>query len=190
MIPSKTNRRNSGSPWGAWLLALVALALPLASCVLFVDAPPACPPVAIMDQAKRVTLYRPGPGRDLTDVAYQVGSQDLAYECDYDFDDIGNHVTVNVNILFVAERGPAAEQGRIEIPYFVAVTDPNRTILTKRRFLVTLEFEDHAVRGQKVEELAQIIPFPKDANGSDYKSFIGVQLTRGQLGDLRRANGG
>ncbi len=143
-----------------------------------------------MDQAKQVTLYRPGPGRDLTDVAYQVDIRDLAYECDYDFDNFDSRVTVNFNILFVAERGPAADQGQIEIPYFVAVTDPGRNILTKKRFSVTLEFEGNAVRAQKVEELAQRIPFPSDADGSDYKSFIGIQLTPGQLDDIRRAGGG
>ena len=108
--------RWSAVRWGVWSLALVALALPLASCGLFVDLPPPCPQVSIMDQAKQVTLYRPGLGRDLTDVAYQVDIRDLAYECDYDFNEIGNRVTVGLNILFVAERGPAAEQGRINIP--------------------------------------------------------------------------
>ncbi len=142
-----------------------------------------------MDQAKQVTLYRPGPGRDLTDVTYQVEIRDLAYECDYDFDDIGNRVTVGFNILFVAKRGPAAEQDQIEIPYFVAVADPDKNVLTKKQFFVTLEFEGNAVRAQKVEELVQIIPYPRDDDGSDYKSFIGVQLTSGQLEDIRRASG-
>jgi len=142
-----------------------------------------------MDQAKQVTLYRPGPGRDLTDVTYQVKISDLAYGCDYDFDDIGNRVTVGFNILFVAKRGPAAPNDQIEIPYFVAVVDPGKNILTKKQFFVILEFEGNTLRAQKVEELMQIIPYPKDDNGSDYKSFVGLQLTPGQLEDIRRASG-
>lgn len=171
------------------LLAFAALLLPLASCGLFEDPPLPCPLVSIMDQAKQVTFYRPGPGRDLTDITYHVGIRDLAYECDYDFDDMGNRVAVNFNVLFVAERGPAAEQGRVEIPYFVAMTDPGQNILTKKRFTAALEFEGNAVRAQKVEELAQLIPFPLHADGSEYKSFIGIQLTPGQLDDIRRAGG-
>jgi hypothetical protein len=174
----------------ARLLAIAALVLPLAACGLFDDPPPPCPLVSIMDQAKEVTNYRAGPGRDLTDVTYHVAIGDLAYECDYDFDDGRNSVTIAFNILLVAERGPAAEGGRIEVPYFVAVTDPERRILAKRQFSAILEFDGNAVRTQKVEELAQVIPFPHDADGSEYRSFIGLQLTREQLDEIRRADGG
>ena len=79
-----------------------------------------------MDQAKKVTLYRPGPGRDLTDVTFEIEMRDLAYECNYDFDDAGDSVRVNFNILFLARRGPAAENGRVEVPYFSAVTNASR----------------------------------------------------------------
>jgi len=144
-----------------------------------------------MDQAKRVTLYRPGAGRDLTDVTFEVAIRDIAFECDYDFDgDTGDSVEVRFNILFVAERGPAAEDSRIEVPYFAAVTNANRRILGKKKFTVALEFEGNAVRSQVVEELAHTIPFPPGADGSSYKSFIGLQLTPGQLKDLRRERGG
>jgi hypothetical protein len=172
------------------LLALSALSLLLSACGWFGDAPPPCPQVSIMDQAKRVTFYRSGSGRDLTDVTYEVEIRDIAFECDYDFDDAIDNVEVRLNILFVAQRGPAAEGGRVEIPYFSAVTDPNRRILAKRLFTVVLEFEGNAVRSQVVEELAQTIPFPPGADGSAYKSFVGLQLTPAQLEDLKRERGG
>ena len=143
-----------------------------------------------MDQAKKVTFYRPGPGRDLTDVAFEVEIRDIAYECDYDFDDAGNSVAINLNVLFVAQRGPAATEGRIEVPYFAAVTNAGRRILAKKLFNVVMEFEGNAVRSQVVEELAQTIPFPAGANGAAYRSFVGLQLTPGQIEDLRRERGG
>ena len=175
---------------GPTLLALTALSLLLSSCGLFSDPPPPCPQVSIMDQAKQVTFYRPGPGRDLTDVAFEVQIGDIAFECSYDFDDEGDSVAIDLNILFVAQRGPAAEQGRIEVPYFSAVTNAGRHILAKKLFTVVLEFEGNAVRTQVVEELAQTIPFPAGADASAYKSFVGLQLTPGQLEDLRRERGG
>ena len=143
-----------------------------------------------MDQAKKVTFYDQGPGRDLTDVALDVQIGDIAYECSYDFDDAGNSVTVGVNVLFLAQRGPAAEQNQMEVPYFVAVTKPNRHILAKKLFTLEMVFEDNAVRAQTVEELAQTIPFPVGVNGAAYKIFIGLQLTTKQLEDLRRERGG
>ena len=108
----------------------------------------------------------------------------------FDFDNAGNSVTVGVNVLFVAQRGPAAEQNRIEVPYFVAVTNSNRHILAKKLFTLEMVFEGNAVRAQTVEELAQTIPFPVGVNGAAYKTFIGLQLTTKQLEDLRRERGG
>ena len=142
-----------------------------------------------MGQAKKATFYRPGPGRDLTDVAYQVEMRDIAYECRYDFDDEGDSVAIELNILIIAERGPAAEQDRVEVPYFAAVTNAARHILAKELFTVVLEFPGNAVRAQMVEELAQTIPFPPGADVSAYRSFVGLQLTPGQLEDLRREGG-
>ncbi len=139
-----------------------------------------------MDQAKKVTFYLPGPGRDLTDVTFEVEMRDLAYECNYDFDDAGNSVRVNFNVLFIARRGPAAEDGRVEVPYFSAVTNASRHILTKRLFTVVLEFEDNDVRSQVVEELTQTIPFSAGVYVSEYHSFVGLQLTPEQLEESKR----
>jgi hypothetical protein len=168
------------------VLALAAVSLVLASCNLFGSAPPPCPQVAIMDQAKKVTFYRPGPGRDLTDVTFEVAIRDLAYECSYDFDDDGNSVTVNYNVLFVARRGPAAAADQVEVPYFSAVTNAARQILAKEQFTATLQFSGNEVRTQSVQELTQTIPFSPGVNIWDYHSFIGLQLTLAQLEESKR----
>ena len=140
-----------------------------------------------MDQAKKITLYRPGPGRDLTDVTYEVEMRDLAYECDYNFDEAGDSVRVNFNVLFLARRGPAAESDRVEVPYFSAVTNPARHILAKEQFSVVLKFEGNDVRSQVVEELTQNIPFPAGTDASEYHSFVGLQLTPQQLQESKRS---
>jgi hypothetical protein len=174
--------QNTGAP----LAAMTALSLLLASCGWFDDPPPPCPRVAIMDQAKKVTFYRPGPGRDLTDVTYEVEIRDLAYECSYDYDDEGDSVAVDFNILFLARRGPAAESNQVAVRYFSAVANAARHILAKQLFTVVLEFPGNAVRTQSVEELAQIIPFPPGADASLYHSFVGLQLTPAQLKHMKR----
>lgn len=139
-----------------------------------------------MDQAKKATFYRPGPGRDLTDVTYEVEIRDLAYECSYDFDESGDSVKVNFNILFAARRGPAAENNQVAVPYFSAVTNAARHILAKKQFTATLTFLENNLRTQFVEELTQTIPFLVGADASEYLSFIGLQLTPAQLEELRR----
>ena len=72
------------------LLAL-ALAAPIAlsGCAGFTEAltkkkPPPCPPIYILSDASHITKYRPGTGRDLTDVDME--AEIIAYkgQCSYD----------------------------------------------------------------------------------------------------------
>ena len=170
------------------VLALAVVSLALASCNLFGSTPPSCPQVAILDQAKKVTFYRPGPGRDLTDVTFEVAIRDLAYECSYDFSDDGNSVTVNYNVLFVARRGPAAAADQVEVAYFSAVTNMARKILAKEQFTATLQYSGNEVIAQSVQKLTQTIPFSHGANIWDYHSFIGLQLTTAQWEESKRAS--
>jgi hypothetical protein len=176
---------------GIVLLGLLAGAAGLlAGCGLFEDEPPPCPRVAILDQAKMLTLYQEGAGRDLTDVTFEAGLADVSNVCEYDFDeDEGNQVTVQFILLVIATRGPAATTETVEVPYFVAIADPMRRVLAKRVFTAVLDFPDNNVRAQKVEEIEQIIPIAPQFAGPDYLVFVGLQFTREQLEELREKSG-
>lgn len=176
---------------GSVLVALLAgAAALLAGCGLFEDEQPPCPRVAILDQAKVVTLYQEGVGRDLTDVTFEAGLAGVSGVCDYDFDDEdGDKVTVQFVLLVTATRGPAATADTVEVPYFVVIADPMRNVLAKRVFTAALDFPDHNVRAQKLEELEQIIPIAPQFVGRDYQVFVGLQFTREQLDESRARSG-
>lgn len=170
-------------------LALSGL-LTLGACGLFEDPPPPCPRIAILGQANKLTLYRDGPGRDLTDVTFEVEVRDVAWACEYDFDDEeGDSVLMEYNVLISATKGPAADSNEVEVPYFVVIADPTQRITAKEIFNVKLEFEKNTVRAQAVEELRQTIPIAREFIGTDYDTFIGLQFTREQLQDQRRERG-
>jgi hypothetical protein len=146
-----------------------------------------CPRVVIFEQAKALTLYRPGPGRDLTDVTYDLRITNLQGDCGYEFDDEASDVVdIAYLVMIEARRGPAGDADSITVPYFIAVTDPERNVIAKEVFNVTLTFEANAQRAQFADEIQQKIPIAKDALGTEYETFVGFQFSREQLEDTRR----
>ncbi|NQV45742.1 MAG: hypothetical protein HQ501_12595, partial [Rhodospirillales bacterium] len=81
--------------------------------------PPPCPSVSILGNAERVTQFRTGPGRDLTDITVEARIDDFIARCIYDVDeDTGvGQVHVELSLGVTAARGAANEKGFAEIPY-------------------------------------------------------------------------
>lgn len=178
--------KHSSARLVAALLSVAALAT-LGGCgILFSEPVPPCPRVAILDQAQSTTIYRDGPGRDLTDVAYEVALLDVIGVCDYDIDDDESTVTLEYSLMFQATRGPAASDDTVEVPYFVALAGPDKQILAKEVFTVGLRFPEFAVRVVTTEQIYQEIPLRSGRDASLHDTFVGFQLTRAQLEDMRR----
>jgi len=161
------------------------LMLFLAGCSLFVSTPqPACPRVVLVDEAREVTLYRDGPGRDLTDVRYQGAIAGFSSKCEYDLEE--GRVDVDLDLQLAFSRGPAAREGDGRFDYFVAITDDADKVIAKRVFSVTPEFPPGVTRVGVTEELTQEIRYRPAKSASGHKIFVGFQLTREQLAEKRR----
>ena len=164
----------------ALAVAAVVLGVSLAGCGNDTPPPP-CPRAAIVDAAKRATFYGEGQGRDLTDVAFEVGLTSLVGTCEYDVD--GSVVSLQ-SILTVgleARRGPAGVADEVEVPYFVAIVDPAQRILAKQVFPTRLVFVESGIRAQRLDEVEQNFKVAPGYFGSDYSILIGLQLDREQF---------
>lgn len=163
-------------------LAVAAIACSLlAACAT--DDPGPCPLVIRVVDASEVTLYREGPGRDLTDVLYHVAIGPFGSICEYDSDGwIDNELDMSI----IVERGPASRDSETSFPYFVVVADAEDRILGKEEFIARIPFENNAVRIGVREKLSQRIFLKSGETGVDYKIYIGLSLTREQLADVRR----
>lgn len=138
----------------------------------------ACPKVAIVRDLSQVTQFRPGGGQDLTDIMTRAALIDFRGNCDYTSDG----VTVNINLLLGAERGPAMRGDQATYRYFVAIDKPGEDEpVAKSEFETTVTFAADKKQVGSREELAPKIPLPKNANAKDWKIFIGFQLTPEQL---------
>lgn len=162
----------------------MAALLVLAACQRGPERPaPECPAIAIVQDASELTLFVPGPGRDLIDVTLEARVREFGGFCNTDIDeDTGaGKVDIDLEILFEATRGPASTSREAQVSYFIAITDTAENILARETFITDLEFEGNRNRIGFVEELSQTIPIREGKIGEDFKVFIGFQLSDEQL---------
>lgn len=170
------------------LSAVLLLSVVLAACSGSRKAPnlPPCPRVGILGDAYKGTQYRDGPGRDLTDVAFDVELLDYNGSCKYE----NNQSTVVVSFVLqvAAARGPAASQPEALVPYFVAVVDKQQTVLSRQRFVARVPFKEGQRRIVVGEELEQSIPLG-GRRSTEVEILVGLELPADQLGRNRIQRG-
>jgi hypothetical protein len=155
-----------------------ALALLLSGCGMFQrEDPRPCPRVAILSDASLITLYRPGEGRDLTDIAYEARITRLSSRCAYRGDKLRSEVKIEI----LAERGPGAEKRQTSLPFFVSIVGRNGEVRAKEIFDSAIEFEKGRRRTGIFEEIEQFIELRSEESGADYEIIVGFQLNREQL---------
>lgn len=169
-----TARKNTGAVVAAMLAGI------LAGCANGPDpeAAEGCPRVAVVADAALAEQFRPGPGRDLTDMASRAQIVEISGNCAYDEDG----VTVTVAMPIVVERGPALSGAEVEYAYFVAVTDLDWNVIAKRTFPIRLQFDSGSGFVATLEELEQAIPLQTQRQAAEYQILIGFDLDREQLG--------
>ncbi len=172
--------------------AAAILALAVAACTVFQEEepPPPCPRVSILGDAATLTKFRPGPGRDLTDVLYEGVVTNVTGRCAYANGGKGANPTVSMDVALVIEaaRGPANRDGRAAFPYFVGITDSSRNVLNKERFNVRVVFPGNRTRLVITDDPVNLeIPVKAGQSGRDFTIFVGFQLSREDLEYHRRA---
>lgn len=157
----------------------------LSACSAFsneVVVAPECPHIIIVKDTAELTTFRPGPGRDLTDVVLDARIDRFGGECETDLEsDKSGTVNVDLQMIFEATRGPANETRTGEFSFFVAIANRDGAILAKKVFGTEFAFEGNRNRIGGIEELTQEIPLRAGELGEDFDIFIGFQLDPEQL---------
>ncbi len=165
-----------------WALGAI-LILVLAACTS-AQPPPAggCPKVAVLGELAELVRFRPGAGRDLTDVELQAKFSTLASGCRYDKQSVETEIDIEVE----AVRGPAMGQNKATFQYFAAVTNPAGEIVAKETFDATVEFKGNATRLVVADQLTPRIPLADRNSGPNWGILLGLQLTDEQREWIRR----
>ena len=145
---------------------------------------PACPAGFIPSDAAKVTRFRDGPGRDLTDVLFQANVQDILIQCNHE----RKVAVVDLQIAITVDRGPADRGRSVDLPYFVAILDPDGQITTKQEFKVHFDFNDNrthlgcVIGGKNSCDADEPEPrVPLSDKLTNYRILVGFQLTPEEL---------
>jgi hypothetical protein len=162
------------------VLAGAALALLLAgslsACSGSREEARACPSGGVIPDAGHVTKFRPGGGYDVDDVVLRAMFTQLSATCDYS----GTRAGVDLEVEYVATRGPADQARSDVLAYFVAVVDPAGNVLAREEFASPIEFPpaNERVRGRETIRLDRV--------DETSRILVGFRLTEEELRYNRR----
>jgi hypothetical protein len=133
-----------------------------------------CPSGEVPREASKVTRFRDGPGRDLTDIVVEGEIYDILIQCKRE----KQTVAVDLQIGFSATRGPADRSRRADFDYWVAIVDGQRNVLSREAGRVRFDFKDNRMKLSYVsDEMEPLIPFKDPKEPSGYFIVVGFQLT-------------
>lgn len=170
------------------LFLVLAVPLALTGCDslsrLQKKVPPPCPPVYIMADAAKLTKYRPGTGRDLTDV--EMEGEIVGFKGDCVYDATGGDVSLQ--LAFELRRGPAAKSKTLDVTYFVAMPKFYPAPGAKGVFTFPVTFPDTAdIVRVTDDEVTVRVPVRTKELIDNYEVYIGFQLTAEEMEANRRA---
>jgi hypothetical protein len=168
---------------GIALVLGTALALSGCAGIGAKKTPAPCPPIYILSDAAKLTKYKEGPGRDLTDV--EMEAEIVSFKGDCSYDDKGAIVTIQVG--FDVKRGPAAKTRKNELTYFVAIPKYYPAPEAKAEFSVPVEFPPNLDYARTTDDYVVMrIPVKNKDVVDNYEIYLGFQTTQEQLDANRR----
>ena len=167
------------------LLGVGVTGLMLASCGDSEESLGPCPSTGVLSDAAKIVKFAPGGSEEVASALIAAEVVNTTSGCRYDGTDITAGVGLAIEAV-VGQAGAKSRQLRYVLPYFVAVTDANDRVLSKREFEATLRLKDNTV--VRVLEIVDDIEIkmPAGKTGADYRVIVGFQLTPAQLDYNRR----
>jgi len=173
--------RNAAAP--------LAVALLLAGCgssELFksdtIDV--ACPPLGSLKEAEELVRFRPGPGKDLTDVALEARVGRVVGKCQVK--QSVRLATVLTGVEIFADKGPAMQGQETELEYFIAIRAPNGEIAARESYKLPIDFKGLR-EARAVDYLTFQIPNAMPEALRAYRIFIGLQMSREEFDFIQRS---
>jgi hypothetical protein len=172
------------------IAVVLAAALLLSACsVLGEKTVYRCPAVSILQDAQKITRFKSGAGRDITDIRFQAEIVNFTGACEYDEDDDKWEAEIELLIQIAVKRGPANKDGKIDFRYFAAIPEFQSQERGKSIFSVAGQFEGNRTRLIYQDELSMRIPVAKPTDGQGLAIVLGFQLSPNELTYNRESKG-
>jgi hypothetical protein len=129
-----------------------------------------CPSAVILRPLANTAVFGAAPERRPENVAFYGLLSEVDRKCEYS----GDAVRMSLDVIIVGQRGPAAKGDAVDLNYFVAVTGPDRAILSKKPFAVRIAFDPDQVRSGVTDHIEETIPLAGH-KGADLNVVLGFQ---------------
>lgn len=165
-------------------LAAAIVVLGVSGCGVFGDKEPnrPCPNFLLLGEAEEMTRFRPGPGRDITDVDFRATIVNFQGTCEHS----RNEVEAEFIVEIAVRRGPANRSREAAFKFFVAIPRFHPAPAGKKTFAVEVTFEDNRPRVLYRDEITLKIPLGGGEVGANYDVYLGLQLDPAELDYNRR----
>jgi hypothetical protein len=130
----------------------------------------ACPSPVILRPLANTAVFGSGEQRRPDNVAFYGLLSEANLKCEY----TGDAVRMILDVVIVGERGPAAKADSVDFKYFVAVTGPDQTILSKKPFPIRIAFDTPQKRAGVTDHIEQTISLG-GRGAADLSVFVGFQ---------------
>jgi len=136
-----------------------------------------CPKGFTVGDAASMTRFKPGPGRDPTDVQFRAEVVKVESSCGFD----KNGADVETKVTIAVLEGPSAQNRIASFGYFVAVLDNNKRVVARQEFTSEFKFEGNRNRMVGLEELNERVPGLTTATAANYQIVVGLLVTPDEL---------
>jgi hypothetical protein len=168
---------------------LVGAALLLtASCATNEDiASYPCPFVGAVRELSYMTRFQ-GDSQDLSDTLFEAKVDEVrpAVNCVYEEDDGRRAIVYDIQVKFLAQRGPKDRESVARFNYFVGIGGPGGDIIKREVFDTEIAFDNNATQAIVIEEVQPRIPLKQGENGDYYRIYVGFMLSERELAYNRR----
>ena len=132
----------------------------------------ACPSAVVLRPLSNTAVFGSAQERRPDNIAFYGILSEADLKCEYS----GSNLKIALDAVVVGERGPAAKGDVVDLPYFVAVTGPDQSIISKRPFAIRIVFEGTQKRAGVTDHIEETIPLD-GRKGSDLNVLLGFQQT-------------
>jgi hypothetical protein len=131
----------------------------------------ACPAAVILEPLKHTAVLAAGRQPIPQNVAFYGIIDEVDSQCEY----VSGAVRMKLAVVVIGERAPAAVAAKaVDLDYFLAVTGPGQTILSKTPFRVHIVFPPDKPRAGVTDHIEETIPL-NGLKGSELTVDVGFQ---------------
>ena len=164
-------------------LLVFVVGLTMIGCSVFEEPMVLCPSTRVLEDPAKLTRFKAGSGRDITDIQFEAAFDEIVGSCKIDDDEI----EIELKLRIFIKRGAADNTRQASFSFFIAIVDPDRKVISyegtalHKSFNGLVEFPGNQTRAHYTDEFELVIPKLSGQSVDDFLIFIGFELTNEEL---------